>query len=203
MPALFPNNCAGPTGQAISWWWSPGAAAPCGLQGNGAEMLLHPLLCQLTGKVIPAARGHPRFLTAATKLQESTADDGISLLLGEGGKTALATTASAPCPSLLGPELTPCHLLLRAMWLLLPWQGRERHEVGLAQPAPLMGFIPHPLGPQLFCSQHSRACAGRKRHFQQGVPPSSLSPRKGSSAEKAGFQAPPLEFALPSSKPAP
>lgn len=86
-------------------------------------------------------------------------------------------------------ELTPHHLLLWALWLLLPSQGREMHEVGLAQPAPLMGFIPDPLGPQLFWTQHSRSCAGRKRHFQQGVTPSSLSPRKGSSVERRqGFR---------------
>lgn len=42
--------------------------------------LLHPVLCQLKGKVIPAAWGHPRFLIATTKLQENTAD-GISLIL--------------------------------------------------------------------------------------------------------------------------
>ena len=71
----------------------------CGGMVLGA--LLHPLLCQLKGKIIPAARGHPHFLTAATKLQESTAD-GISLLAGEGGKAGLATADSAPCPPLLG-----------------------------------------------------------------------------------------------------
>lgn len=150
--------------------------------------LLHPVLCQLKGKVIPAAWGHPHFLTAATKPRESTAG-GISVTVGKGGKAGQATAASAPCPPLLGSELTPCRLLLWALWLLLPWQGRERPGLGLAQPAPLMGFIPDALGPQLFWSQHSRGCGGRKRHFQQGVTPSSLSPRKGSSAERRqGFR---------------
>jgi len=128
--------------------------------------LLLPLLCQLKGKVLPAAQDHTRFLIAATKLQEGTAVV-ISLLGGGRGKTGLATAAGAPCPPLLSLELAPCYLLLWALWLLLPWQGRQRHQVGLAQPSPLTGFVPDPLAPQLFWSQHSRACAGRNRIFSR------------------------------------
>lgn len=151
--------------------------------------LLHPLLCQLKGKVVPAARGHRRFLTATTKLQESTCRWDFSV--GWGGRQGWSGLPQTVLPALpsSGSELTPRHLLLWALWLLLPSRGRERHEVGLAQPALLVDFIPDPLGPQLFLSQHGRGCAGRKRHFQQGVTPSSLSPRKGSSSERRqGFR---------------
>lgn len=173
----------------MSFWWSPGAAAPCVLQENTAKNAAASFALSAQRKGHSCSTGPPPLSYSHYKAAGKHLQMRFLCWLGREARLVWLPQTVLPALPSSGSELPPRHLLLWALWLLLPSRGRERHEVGLAQPDPLVGFIPDPLGPQLFWSQRGRGCAGRKRHFQQGVTPSSLSPRKGSSAERRqGFR---------------